>query len=129
MRSEPEASPEANRQERSDCDPSTADLAGKTAVEVATRTAKASPDQIGGVTGVGLGEAKDTGCGERGASRVGGIDKTVACFCRAQKRFTQAPEESRSLPEQPRASLPTWPHVPLSCAQSGRRPASYNDRS
>src|ERR1035437_5720974 len=74
---EPEASPEATRQERSGCPPSTAEVAGKTAVEVATRTAKAGPGQVGGVTAVGLGEAKDTGCGERGA---GGRDRDTVLF-------------------------------------------------
>src|ERR1035437_8861150 len=41
-RSEPEASPEANGQGHSGCAASTAALAGKTAVAVATRTAKAA---------------------------------------------------------------------------------------
>jgi len=54
--SEPEASPEATRQGRSGCPPSTAEVAGKTAVEVATRTAKAGPGQVGG--GAGAGRAK-----------------------------------------------------------------------
>jgi hypothetical protein len=40
-RSEPEASPEANRQGRSGCAPSTAERGGKTAAEVTTRSAEA----------------------------------------------------------------------------------------
>src|ERR1035437_2328372 len=64
--SEPEASPEANGQGRWDCAPSTVELAGKTAVEATTRTAKAGTGEVGGGADAGLGEAKDTGCGERG---------------------------------------------------------------
>src|ERR1035437_6482521 len=65
--SEPEASPEANRQERSDCTPSTAALTGRTASEVTARTAGPVPTRLKGGADVGLGEAKDTGCGERSA--------------------------------------------------------------
>jgi hypothetical protein len=50
--------------------PLTAALAGKTPVEATTRSAKAGTGQAGGVTGVGLGEAKNTGCGERGSLRA-----------------------------------------------------------
>jgi hypothetical protein len=51
---------------------STAEAAGKTAVGVMARTANPKPGtgQVGGGTAAGgPGEAKDTGCGERG---VGG---------------------------------------------------------
>src|ERR1039458_344656 len=45
-RSESESSPEANRRERLCCAPATTDVAGKTAVEVATRTAKAGSAKL-----------------------------------------------------------------------------------
>ena len=71
MRSEPE--------ERvcSDCAPSTAALAGKATVEGTTRSAEASPGQVGGGADVGLGEAKDTGCGERSAGDRDRISRRI----------------------------------------------------
>ena len=44
---------------------------------------QARPGQVGGVTAVGPGKAKDTGCGERGA---GDRDGTPSRSCPAQKR-------------------------------------------
>src|ERR1019366_3147222 len=54
--SEPEASPQANRQERSDWRAPTVDVAGKTGVEATTRSAKAGTARVGG--GAGAGRAK-----------------------------------------------------------------------
>ena len=77
---EPEASREANGPGRSGCAPSAVAGAGKTAVGVTTRSAEARPRQVGGGAAgvpVGLGEVRDTGCGERG---VGDSDRTVVLF-------------------------------------------------
>jgi hypothetical protein len=81
VRSVPEASPEANRPGRWDCAPSTAALAGKTAVAVATRNATASPVPSWR-RDCRWGETKDTGCGERDAAER---DRTLSCSCPTQK--------------------------------------------
>ena len=49
---------------------------------MATKTAPASPVEVGGGAAVGQGEAKDTGCEVRGA---GNRDRTLSRSCPAQK--------------------------------------------
>src|ERR1035437_8196480 len=80
-RSEPEASPEANRQARSDWRASTVEPVGKAAV--ATRAAEASSGQVGGGTRRWPGATPKTRAGgERGA---GDRNKTLSRSCPAQK--------------------------------------------
>ena len=80
-RSEPEASPEANRQARSDWRASTVEPVGKAAV--ATRAAEASSGQVGGGTRRWPGATPKTrAVGERGA---GDRNKTLSRSCPAQK--------------------------------------------
>src|ERR1035437_2619262 len=79
--SEPEASPEANRQARSDWRASTVEPVGKAAV--ATRAAEASSGQVGGGTRRWPGATPKTrAVGERGA---GDRNKTLSRSCPAQK--------------------------------------------
>src|ERR1019366_1689071 len=68
--SEPEASPQANRQERSDWRVPTVELAGKTAVEATTRTAKAGTGEVGGGADAGWTKTK-TPAVESGVPRTG----------------------------------------------------------
>jgi hypothetical protein len=82
-RSESEASPEANGQGRLGRAPSTAALAGKTAVEVATRTAEAGTGQVGG--GAGAGRATPKTRAVESAVPVTATG-TLSCSCLVSKR-------------------------------------------
>ena len=55
---------EANGQGRSDCAPSKTEVAGKTAVELATRTANAGTGQIGGLSLSGWRSTRILGLGQ-----------------------------------------------------------------
>src|ERR1035437_6576308 len=83
-RSEPEASPEANRQARSDWRASTVEPVGKAAV--ATRAAEASSGQVGGGTRRWPGATPKTrAVGERGA---GDRNKTLSRSCPRSEEHT-----------------------------------------